>query len=52
MEEVCELWGIKFADQFAGFQMMRPYNPKKMVTEKVEKQDILTRQAQMKDKLR
>ena len=52
MEEICNIWGIKFAEQFAGAQMMRPYNSKKMITEKVEKKDVIKLQAEMKDKLR
>lgn len=35
MKEICRSWGIEMADEFAGSQIMRPYNSNKLLTEKV-----------------
>ena len=59
MKEVCRGWGMKFSDEFAGAQLLRPYSSKKMLTEKIEKKgnsynslDVIKLQMQMKQKLK
>jgi len=35
MKQICESWGLPYSDHFAGMTLMRPYNSKKMLTQKV-----------------
>ena len=35
MKEICELWGLKYNDAFAGWQLLRPYSQDKRLTKKV-----------------
>jgi len=37
MKEICLSWGMKYNDAFAGWQLLRPFNPNKRLTKKVEK---------------
>ena len=43
---------MKFSEEFAGAQLMRPYNSKKMLTEKLERKDVIKLQMQLKEKMR
>ena len=52
MKAICEGWGMKYNEQFSGMTMMRPYNPKKLLTKKVEKQDVIRMQLEMKKNMK
>jgi hypothetical protein len=38
MKSICEEWGMKYTDAFAGWQLLRPYSKNKLLTKKVERQ--------------
>lgn len=38
MKQICQEWGLKYNDAFAGWQLMRPYSDGKSLTKKVEKE--------------
>jgi hypothetical protein len=40
MKEICESWGMKYSDHFAGMTLMRPYSSQKLLTKKVEQKGI------------
>jgi hypothetical protein len=44
MKRVCGAWGLQYSDHFAGMTLMRPYSSKKLLTEKLEKKDIIKAQ--------
>ena len=59
MKNICEEWGMKYTDAFAGWQLLRPYSKNKLLTKKVEKQgrlspysDVIKLQMEMKGKIR
>ena len=59
MKDICLAWGIKYNDAFAGWQLLRPFNPNKRLTKKVEKKgkvlaysDIIKMQLEMKGKIK
>lgn len=37
MKMICNKWGMKYNDSFAGWQLMRPFTQNKLLTKKVEK---------------
>ena len=45
MKEICKIWGIKYNDAFAGWQLLRPFSKENRLTKRVEKKgsDLLTK---------
>lgn len=35
MKKICQGWGMNYSEAFAGAQLMRPYNEKKLLTDKL-----------------
>lgn len=59
MKEICSRWGIKFRDSFASAQMLRPYDQKKNIYQKISdngtpvvNSDVMKMQSKMKDDIR
>lgn len=43
---------MNFSEAFAGAQLMRPYSSKKLLTDKIQKEDIVKLQLELKGKVK
>ncbi|EAR86296.1 ABC1 family protein (chaperonin), putative (macronuclear) [Tetrahymena thermophila SB210] len=48
LKDIVKQWGIQDDEQFASFQLMRPYNKNKPLTDKISKEDVYNLQMKFK----